>query len=45
MFSLKDSIRETANYIKKKGPKDFKYYLDIEINNEKTPLTWTEKQF
>tara|TARA_B100000989_G_scaffold232425_1_gene179190 strand:- start:423 stop:1433 length:1011 start_codon:yes stop_codon:yes gene_type:complete len=44
-YSLQDAIRETAKYIRSRGPKDFKYYLDIEINNEKTPLTWTEKKF
>jgi len=41
--SLKDSIKLTAEYIKKKGVKPFKYYLPVEIVNEKTPDAWTKK--
>lgn len=37
---LKEAIEKTYEYIKKEGPKDFKYYLDLEINNAKTPATW-----
>ena len=44
-FSLKESIKETTNFIRSKGTKEFNYYLDIEIENEKTPLTWTKKKF
>lgn len=33
------------NFIRLKGTKEFSYYLDIEINNENTPETWTKKQF
>jgi len=32
-------------YIKDNGPKKFTYNYDIEINNEITPKTWTEKLF
>jgi len=32
------------NFIKEKGPKEFKYNYDLEIVNNKTPKTWTEKK-
>ena len=41
--SLKDSIKHTTNFIKKRGPKPFKYYLPVEIKNDKTPSSWTKK--
>jgi len=41
--SLNDGIVELINWIKTKGPRDFEYHLPIEIVNEKTPKTWTEK--
>ena len=34
---------KTYEDIKSKGAKPFKYYLPVEINNESTPKTWTEK--
>ena len=42
-FSLKESIKLTANYIREKGPKKFDYHIDLEIENEITPKTWTKK--
>ena len=42
-FTLKESISKTAEFIKEKGPKSFDYHIDIEIENEMTPKTWTEK--
>ena len=44
-YTLEESIKKTADYIKSKGAKEFNYYLDIEINNDKTPKTWTQKKF
>ena len=32
-----------VKYIKKKGPKDFKYNYKLEITNENTPDTWKKK--
>jgi UDP-glucose 4-epimerase len=43
--SLDKSIDKTIAYIKAKGPKNFEYNYNIEINNQLTPLTWTEKLF
>lgn len=43
--SLTDSVRSMINYIQTEGTRDFDYHLPIEIINEKTPKTWTEKLF
>jgi len=40
---LKDGIQKTYEYIKKKGTKRFQYHIDLEIINNKTPLTWKNK--
>ena len=39
----KDAISKTCEYIRKKGVKEFRYYLPIEIENDKTPKTWVDK--
>ena len=41
---LHKAIQETYEFIKEQGPKPFNYYLNLEIINEKTPKTWTEKK-
>ena len=41
--TLKDAIKKTIEYIKKNGVKPFKYYLPVEIINEKTPESWVKK--
>jgi UDP-glucose 4-epimerase len=43
-ISLKDGIQKTFEYIKKRGVKPFDYNIEIEINNELTPKTWTQKE-
>ena len=43
--SLKNGLREMIEYIKKRGPRPFKYHLDLEIVNKKTPDTWKNKIF
>ena len=42
-FTLKDSIKKTADYIRTRGPKKFEYHINLEINNEITPRTWKDK--
>jgi UDP-glucose 4-epimerase len=44
-ISLNNSLDKIIDYIKKKGPKSFQYNYPLEINNEKTPLSWKEKLF
>jgi len=43
--NLSDSIDRVINYIKSKGPKNFKYNHELEINNNITPETWKDKRF
>jgi len=43
--SLDDSLNKIISYISKKGPKNFQYNYPLEINNERTPLSWKEKLF
>jgi UDP-glucose 4-epimerase len=42
---LKDGLLSTIDYIKKRGARPFKYHLDLEIVNDKTPETWKDKLF
>ena len=41
--TLKESIKLTTEFIKKRGTKPFIYNLPVEIVNEITPKTWTKK--
>jgi len=43
--TLRDSLNEMIEYIKKEGPKPFDYYISLEIVNEKTPGAWKNKLF
>ena len=40
---IKTAIHNTTLWIKERGTKDFDYSLPIEIVNDKTPKTWTQK--
>lgn len=44
-YTLQQGLSEMVDYIKQKGPKKFRYHLDVEIINDKTPKTWTNKLF
>ena len=44
-WSLRDGIKEIVKYIKNRGPKNFEYHIDLEIINDKTPVTWSERKF
>jgi UDP-glucose 4-epimerase len=44
-FTLAEGIRQMIKHIKDRGVKEFKYHLDLEIINEKTPKTWSQKLF
>lgn len=43
--TLEEAIKKTADWIRQNKPRPFNYHLPIEIINEKTPKTWTEKRF
>lgn len=44
-YTTKESLQHMIAYIKSRGPSPFQYHLPIEIENEKTPLTWKNKLF
>jgi len=41
--SLEESIKQTVEYIRDRGVKPFDYSYPLEIINEKTPKTWSER--
>tara|TARA_B110000483_G_scaffold208797_1_gene254671 strand:- start:905 stop:1912 length:1008 start_codon:yes stop_codon:yes gene_type:complete len=43
--NLNDSIDGIINYIKEKGPREFQYNYELEINSDITPETWSKKLF
>ena len=44
-YTLERGLSEMIDYIRQKGAKKFRYHLDLEIINEKTPKTWKNKMF
>lgn len=42
---LRDGLASMAAAIRERGPRPFDYHLPIEILNEKTPRTWSERLF
>ena len=44
-YTLKQGLQEMIDHIKKRGAKPFKYHIDLEIINNKTPVTWKNKLF
>ena len=41
--SLNEGLQELVSWISEKGARPFEYHLPIEIRNDTTPKTWTEK--
>jgi UDP-glucose 4-epimerase len=41
--SLEDGIDRTVSWVKKKGPRPFRYKLDIEIESDLLPKTWAKR--
>ncbi len=44
-YTLKQGLKEMADWIQERGVKPFKYHVDLEIVNDKTPKTWSQKVF
>ena len=44
-IDLDTGLSRMIDYIKKRGTRGFKYHIDLEIVNEKTPKTWTQRLF
>lgn len=42
-YTLEQGLREMIEWIRERGTKPFKYHLDLEILNNRTPRTWKEK--
>lgn len=42
---LRDGLMTMIEYIKNRGVRPFKYHIDLEIINDKTPDTWKNKLF
>lgn len=40
---LGEGLGDLVEYIRSVGPRKFRYHLDIEIRNPRTPRTWTER--
>ena len=43
-ISLSESIKNTADWIRQNGTKKFDYLYPLEIINDKTPKTWSERK-
>lgn len=43
--SLRDGLADMIEFIRKRGPRKFRYHLDLEIVNDKTPRTWKDRLF
>lgn len=43
--TTEDTVRDTVLWIKNSVRRDFNYHLTLEIINESTPKTWTDKLF
>jgi UDP-glucose 4-epimerase len=41
--SVDQGLCDVVDYIRQVGPRKFRYHLDIEIRNERTPRTWSER--
>jgi len=44
-IGLREGLEQLACYIHRQGSKRFRYHLDVEILNERTPVTWTNRVF
>lgn len=42
---LRDGLVSIVEYIRRRGTRPFRYHIDLEIVNEKTPDTWKNKLF
>jgi UDP-glucose 4-epimerase len=43
--TLNEGLADLIEWIKMKGPKPFSYHLELELVNDKTPLTWKHRVF
>ena len=43
--SLDDALEDVVRFIRERGPKPFRYHLDLELETEATPATWRRRLF
>lgn len=43
--AVDDTVRDTVTWIKSSPSRQFNYHIELEIVNERTPKTWTERLF
>jgi UDP-glucose 4-epimerase len=43
MIDVKQAVKNTAAWIKHRGPKPFDYSFPLEIINDKTPQPWRDR--
>jgi UDP-glucose 4-epimerase len=43
--TVEDTVRDTITWIKTSPLRQFNYHIELEIVNDKTPKTWTDKLF
>ncbi|HET6184188.1 MAG TPA: NAD-dependent epimerase/dehydratase family protein [Acetobacteraceae bacterium] len=41
--TLDDGLRDIVEHVRRVGPRRFRYHLDLEIRNARTPRTWAER--
>jgi UDP-glucose 4-epimerase len=44
-IKLREQLESIVDYIRRRGTRPFKYHIDLEIVNHKTPKTWKEEMF
>ena len=44
-YSLKNGLQTIIEYVRSRGTRPFKYHIDLEIINDKTPISWKERMF
>jgi UDP-glucose 4-epimerase len=44
-YTLRQGLQEIIDYVRQRRVRKFRYHLDVEINNEKTPKTWKNRMF
>ena len=44
-YKLREGLKDMIYAIQKKGTRPFQYHIDLEIDNELTPITWKEQVF
>ncbi len=44
-ITLRQGLTELAEHIRQAGTRKFRYHLDVEIVNEKTPRSWLDRMF